>query len=118
MQRWTWVAGSLLLFTVGALAAFAGAAPPDTVIDLRSQADLRIIGRKALDHTGRSFAVGDFDNDGLADIAVGADQSDPTGNISGEVYVLFGNPVVSGDVDMAERTPDVDIWGGTDEGRL
>ncbi|MFQ5492386.1 MAG: hypothetical protein ACE5GE_16875 [Phycisphaerae bacterium] len=88
------------------------------MVDLRGEVDLRILGRKSLDHMGRSAAVGDFNHDGYADVAVGAGDSDPTGNVSGEVYVLFGDPVVSGQIDMARRVADVDIQGGTDEGRL
>ncbi|MFQ5854898.1 MAG: hypothetical protein ACE5LU_04550 [Anaerolineae bacterium] len=118
MDRWQLVLGGMLLFAAGALAAFADSTLSGSVIDLRDEVDLRIIGRKSLDHLGRSFAIGDFNNDGWSDLVVGADDSDPTGNVSGEVYVLFGDPTVSGIVDMAEHIPDMDMWGGTDEGRL
>ncbi len=118
MCRWKWIAGGTLLFAVGILTALAGAAPSGLVADLRGPTDLRIIGEKPLDHLGRSAAVGDFNDDGRPDLAVGADDSDPNGNVSGQVYVFFGAPVVTGSLDMAEDIPDLAIWGATDEGRL
>lgn len=118
MIRRSGLAAVMLLLVTASLVAVAGAFPSSAVVDLRGEVDLRILGRKSLDHLGRSAVVGDFNHDGHADVAVGAGDSDPTGNVSGEVYVLFGDPVVSGQIDMARRVADVDILGGTDEGRL
>lgn len=118
MLRRKQMAGGILLCVLGALASLARAAPSGTIIDLRGETDLRVIGQAPLDHLGQSFAVGDFNNDGYADLAVGADDADPTGNLSGQVYVLFGNPVVTGYWDMASRRPNLDLRGRTEEGQL
>ncbi|MCB9681248.1 MAG: FG-GAP repeat protein [Alphaproteobacteria bacterium] len=42
------------------------------------------------DHIGRSMAVGDFDGDGIDDLAVGAEGDDTNGRNAGAVYVFFG----------------------------
>ncbi|MFQ5341588.1 MAG: hypothetical protein ACE5F6_08570 [Anaerolineae bacterium] len=118
MTRSSRLAAAMLFLVTGSLVAIAGAFASSAVLDLRGEVDLRILGRNSLDHLGRSAVVGDFNHDGRADVAVGAGDSDPTGNVSGEVYVLFGAPVVSGQIDMAHRSPDVNILGGTNEGRL
>ena len=59
-------------------------------IDL-SAADAIILGEAYYDNAGYSLAVGgDFDRDGLADLAVGAMDGDYAGTDSGAVYVLQG----------------------------
>ncbi|MCE9596040.1 MAG: integrin alpha [Planctomycetes bacterium] len=48
-------------------------------------------GSKAYDHLGTSVAgVGDINGDGFADIAVGADGTDPNGSASGSVVIYSG----------------------------
>ena len=77
--------GSTILST---LAAEGG------VIDLRDPPDsiriLTLVGESALDRLGIWVRAGDIDGDGIADIAVGADQSDLQGTNSGVVYVVRG----------------------------
>ena len=48
-------------------------------------------GINALDGLGRSVSsAGDVNNDGFDDLMVGANGADPSGNGSGETYVIFG----------------------------
>jgi hypothetical protein len=50
-------------------------------------------GAGAAEHAGRSVAsAGDFNNDGFADIIVGADDADANGPESGRAYVVYGDP--------------------------
>lgn len=64
------------------------------VIDLRDPPDdisiFTLEGESALDRLGIWMRAGDIDGDGIADIAVGADQSDLQGTNSGVVYVVRG----------------------------
>jgi hypothetical protein len=46
------------------------------------------------DHFGRSLASGDFNNDGLDDLAIGAPGEDLSGRVdAGSVHVLYGAPL-------------------------
>ena len=59
------------------------------------------------DHFGRSVAsLGDLDNDGVEDIAVGADGDDTGGGDRGSVYVLFmnSNGTVKSNQKIADNT--------------
>ena len=49
-----------------------------------------ISGSGRFDHFGRSFAIADFDNDGLLDIAVGAMRADIGARDNGGVYIYAG----------------------------
>lgn len=56
-----------------------------------TQGILRIYGDDADDLSGKSVSTGDFDNDGLADIVIGAPGADPVaGSGAGETYVIWG----------------------------
>ena len=55
-------------------------------------------GEQPSDYFGRSVALGgDFNDDGLADVAFGADGADPSGSFSGRAYVAYGadDPAIS-----------------------
>lgn len=54
-----------------------------------SDADLTLVGAER-DRAGRSLAVGDFDGDGVADVAVGAPRNGAAGANAGRVYVVLG----------------------------
>lgn len=60
--------------------------------DLDGSDGLRLLGRSGGDTTGERVAgVGDVNDDGFADVAIGAYRADPSGQSgAGEVYVLFG----------------------------
>lgn len=69
-------------------------------MDLRQPPDflkvLTIFGKNAFDRLGIWVRTGDVDGDGIADIAVGADQEDtPEATNSGAVYVIRGGPHLS-----------------------
>lgn len=60
---------------------------------------VRFTGAAAFDHTGFSLSrAGDVDDDGLADLAIGAEGVDAGGTNAGRVYVVRGNaaPLRSG----------------------
>ncbi|MEM6297074.1 MAG: choice-of-anchor D domain-containing protein, partial [Bacteroidota bacterium] len=61
--------------------------------------------------------IGDFNNDGINDIAIGADFADPNGTSSGQVYVIFGgaNLGSSGTINLASLNG---ANGFTIDGRL
>lgn len=61
---------------------------------------------EASERFGYSVAVGDFDDDGYADVLVGAPYSDSNTTDSGAAYIYFG-PFSAGDT-----TPDVQIVAG------
>ena len=83
-------------------------------LELSADADLLINGIDPSDLSGRSLAVGDVNNDGVADLVVGAYQGDPGGRTdAGETYVLFG-PLEAGTLELAT---DADITiNGIDPG--
>lgn len=61
--------------------------------DLKFVTDVRIEGADTGDQTGTFVVAGDFDNDGKADLAIGASLGDGPGNIrpdAGEVYIFYG----------------------------
>ena len=62
------------------------------IADARSLRVLRELpGHAALDAFGSTLAApGDFDHDGVADLAVGAPYADPNGESSGRVWVVSG----------------------------
>jgi hypothetical protein len=64
-------------------------------------------GTDANDNFGWSVAgVGDLNNDGIDDIAIGANGGDPNGSASGEAYIVFGSATVgaSGSIDATALT--------------
>ena len=56
-----------------------------------SAADVTVVGLESHDFAGRAVATGDINNDGIADLIIGAPGGDaPDRPESGKVYVLFG----------------------------
>jgi hypothetical protein len=61
--------------------------------DLLTQTDIRIEGADTGDQVGVFVVAGDFDGDGLDDLAMGASLGDGPGNIrpdAGDVYIFYG----------------------------
>jgi len=61
--------------------------------DLLTQTDVRIEGADTGDQVGVFVVAGDFDGDGLDDLAMGASLGDGPGNIrpdAGDVYIFYG----------------------------
>jgi uncharacterized protein (TIGR03437 family) len=115
------------------LAAIGGAGPEDSrqgagnvyvlygtaTLQGRSP-DLTIYGSSAAGDTvpdalGTTLAVGDFNGDGIADLAIGApgaDNSDPKRDATGAVYVIYGSlSQLTGVYDLATKQADWTAWG-------
>jgi hypothetical protein len=57
---------------------------------------IRFIGRAAYDYSGYSVSsAGDVDDDGKADLLIGAREADGGGSISGETYLIFGRSLAN-----------------------
>jgi hypothetical protein len=67
-------------------------------VDL-SLADTKLAGEDAEDHAGHSVATGDFDDDGVLDVLVGAPNEDLGGTQAGAAYVMLGP--TKGEVDLS-----------------
>lgn len=140
--------GWTLVVFLAAIAMFANTVPVGSQTaqatfninlgDVPSPASIRINGANASDHlsgngTAATFstfprahaiAIGDFNNDGFQDVAVGAADTDftPTGGVAranaGAVYVIFGkatfatNTVIDTNLAGANQ-PDIQIFGAT-----
>ena len=85
------------------------------------QHDLVIYGAHAGDHLGRALAAGDFNGDGVGDIALGApfaDGPDPDRPDSGQVYLFFGSSqwgTQVREVDPAQDDQDATVFGADAE---
>ncbi len=76
-----------------------------------SMADLKIKGADTNDVTGSSLALGDLNNDGVADLVIGASKFSPSASRpeAGMVHILFG-PFGTGTIDVSDAS-DVFIRG-------
>lgn len=120
-----------------ALALFAAFVTPATLVEAGTQyvrdlsseaADVRYRhsgsqgGQGAFEYFGREVISGDFNDDGLTDLAVSADNDTATSDSSpgrGFVYVYFGRGASVGAViDPAERNADCRIYGDQFFGRF
>jgi hypothetical protein len=89
-------------------------------------ADLSIYGAGAVqdqhpDALGSSLAVGDFNGDGIADLAIGApgaDISDSRREPLGAVYVIFGAKSLPAVIDLASKQADWMAVGADSGDRL
>jgi hypothetical protein len=88
-------------------------------MDLQTASDLKIYGAAAGDQFGSAVSIaGDVDGDGLADLAIGAQQADPAGRTNaGRVYVFKGNGSYTGCqttpclIDLASASADLVLNG-------
>ena len=79
----------------------AVAQTPGTVIEIDTERDITINGIDPNDESGLAVGTGDLNNDGVADLIIGAYLADPGGrNNAGETYVLFG-PLTAGTVELS-----------------
>ena len=72
--------------------------------------DVTLLGGEANDSFGFPVVSGDFNGDGIGDMAIGARQED-SGELpgSGAVRIFFGGPGFEGTIDLAQATADVSI---------
>lgn len=90
---------------------------PATIDIANDDQDVTLFGADSGDHAGKfsTIAIGDFNDDGIGDILIGAPNGDGPGNgqpESGEAYVVFGKRSFPANVDLANITPpDLVIYG-------
>ena len=68
-----------------------------------------------------SLSHGDFNDDGFADILIGAPGADGPDNAregAGEAYVIFGRPNLPTSLDLAETEQDITIYGRSEDDGL
>ena len=70
-------------------------------IDIGEEADATVLGPLQSEATGMGIAIGDLDNDGTPDLAVGSTQAGRP--VVGEVAIVFG-PIGSGPMQLSEVT--------------
>ena len=79
-------------------------------IELSEAVDITVNGVADFDHSGRAVASGDINNDGTADLIIGAFDADVRGAANvGTTYVLFG-PLGAGQLELAVD-PDIIVNG-------
>jgi hypothetical protein len=88
---------------------FGGNVPPDTLDLLTPGQDfIRIQGEKEFDKLGDAISAGDVNNDDFADIIAGAPFATVDGRqYAGEVFVIYGDSGLPGDIDLA-----LPVWAG------
>jgi hypothetical protein len=91
--------------------------PPPPTIDLATTpAALTVFGGDADDYLADRFSLaqGDFNDDGIDDILLGAPKADGPDNArsnAGEAYVILGSPDLGGTVDIAKNQQDLTVIG-------
>lgn len=78
-------------------------------------ADVELVGEAEGDRAGFAVSAGDLDDDGMADVVVGAPNNDAAGNDSGIAYVVFGSESLPDEVDLADA--DASLEGEAAEDR-
>jgi hypothetical protein len=101
---------------VGSVDIFEGsiAVPVGGILDLASTSpDSQIQGVDAGDRTGNAVALGDYDSNGILDIAVGAPLAQGSSNATfraGEVTIVFGATDLAATVDLSTTQSLPPLW--------
>jgi hypothetical protein len=98
---------------------FGGADLPGTIDTAKGEQDVTIIAAEGFSLMGDSMATGDINDDGIADLVLGApfagrEPGSPHGGPRtelGEVYVIFGSPTLSGSISIPQKQQDLTISG-------
>ena len=81
------------------------------------EGDISVTGAETQDTLGFSIAAGDFNNDGIDDVAMGArlaNGPEDQRNSAGEVWVLFGSRSLPSVIDLAEPPAGLAVYYGAD----
>ncbi|MCJ7510816.1 MAG: integrin alpha [Dehalococcoidia bacterium] len=98
---------------------FGGADLPGTIDIAKGEQDVTIIAAEGFSLMGDSMATGDINDDGIADLVLGApfagrEPGSPHGSHRtqlGEVYVIFGRSDLSGSISIPQKQQDFTISG-------
>ena len=88
------------LAATGAVHILYGPFQPGT-IDIGEEADAAVLGPLMSEETGMGVAIGDLDDDGVADLAIGSTLAGRP--VVGEVAIVFG-PIASGPMQLSDVT--------------
>lgn len=83
-------------------------------IDLATEADTTIYGRRADDRLSSGQAIGDVDGDGTGDLLIDAMNADGPGTLrgqAGQILVFRGRPFWPRTIDCAMESPDTVLYG-------
>lgn len=99
--------GAMGAVSVGEVFVISGGASMPELVDLARPPSGSVVcvlrGADAADQAGSALAAGDFDGDGLTDLAIGARGGDGPGNKrpdSGEVYLVFGSRRLASSIEL------------------
>ena len=92
--------GALNLSATGAVHILYGPFQPGN-IDIGEEADAAVLGPLMSEETGMGVAIGDLDDDGVADLAIGSTLAGRP--VVGEVAIVFG-PIASGPMQLSDVT--------------
>lgn len=107
--------------SAGEVHVFFGKSEIPAVIDPRDdRADSVIFGANARDKLGSSVSAGDFNGDGIADVAIGAPDArgDDAGSQAGRAYVIHGQRNWRTTFDLDNRNADDRFFGANRDDRL
>jgi len=83
----------------GAVYIIYGSASLASSIDLGA-ADVKLVGENAGDEAGYSISTGDFNNDALNDIIIGAIYEGTGGSSAGAAYIIYGSASLASAIDL------------------
>lgn len=84
---------------------------------LQNPADVVILGANPGDQLGTSLASGDFNGDGIKDLAIGAYNASVEGKKTGKVYIFYGAVTWSeSNIDLALKSANTELVGPEADG--
>ena len=97
----------------GEIYVIYGSASMPAEIDLDSvSANVTIYGDDKNDYLGSSVSSGDVNDDGIADVIIGASYANPAGGAdAGETYLIYGSASMPAEIDLNAVSANVTIYG-------